>query len=184
MLNKSTSINLLKKDQQSFVDKFIKWALTIGRGVVILTEAVALFAFVFRFTLDSQLIDLQDEIKEKQAYINLLKDQEATYRNLQERIALANKYSDSGVRTTQAFTSIVQLAPTDLFFTNISMTEDRMRIEATIQSIKSLSRFIDKLKNQEMISSVSLDHVENKTSNATIVVSITIIFKNNFIIKT
>lgn len=177
MVSKPLSINLLKKDQQSFVDKFIHWALSVGRMVVILTEAIALCAFIYRFTLDRQLIDIHDEIKKKQAYINLLADNEKTYRSLQDRILLTTQYSKNANTTTQSLTDIIALAPSDMFLTNISASTDRIRIEGTIQSIKSLSRFIEKLKNYTTVASVSLDKVENRTSSSTISVSITATFK-------
>ena len=68
------SINLFKDKNKNFFDLFIKWALSIGRVVVIATEAIALSAFLYRFSLDQQLIDLNDKIVQKQALVKLLKN--------------------------------------------------------------------------------------------------------------
>src|SRR6185312_966933 len=86
----SITINLAKHRGESFVDRFIRFALTTGRVVVILTEVIALGAFLYRFTLDRTLVDLHDRIQQGQAVVNLLKDNETTFRNLQDRLALAS----------------------------------------------------------------------------------------------
>lgn len=177
MGNISPSINLLKKEEQGFLDKFIHWALTIGRFVVILTEGIALAAFLYRFTLDRQLVDLHDGIKQKQAIINVLKNNEITYRSLQERIGIASKLSIEGNTTVQVVNDIISLAPADMSIETLNVTNDRVRIEAKATSVGSLSQFTEKLRSYKEIQTVSLDKIENKTSNAIILVNITALLK-------
>lgn len=177
MGNVSPSINLLKKEEQSFLDRFIHWSLTIGRYIVILTETIALSAFLYRFTLDRQLIDLHDTIKQKQAVINLLKTNEETYRSVQDRIAIAGALSTTGNQTITLIQEILNFVPPEMIVNTITFTGERMRIEARVQSVGALSGFIKKLREYEPIASVSLDQLENKTSSATIVVNITAILK-------
>lgn len=177
MGNVSPSINLLKKEEQSFLDKFIHWSLTVGRYVVILTETIALSAFLYRFTLDRQLIDLHDSIKQKQAVINLLKNNEETYRGVQDRITIASTLSTNGAQTIGLINDILNFVPPEMIINNINFTGERVRIQARVQSVGSLSNFIKKLREYEPITSVSLDHLENKPSSATIVVNITTVIK-------
>ena len=58
------SINLVKSRKPHFLDRFITWALNAGRLLVIITETVALSAFLFRFGLDREIVDLNDKIKQ------------------------------------------------------------------------------------------------------------------------
>lgn len=177
MANNTVSINLAPGKNKSFLDKFIKWALTIGRLVVIITEAVALGTFLYRFSLDRQLIDLHDNIANKQTIIKLLKPSEDKYRNLQARLAASKKLSSAGSQTADLFQNVLKIAPQDLIFSSIVLSEDYMKIEAKIQSVASLSDFVNTLKKNPKISSVSLDQIENKTSSAIITVSITVMIK-------
>lgn len=177
MGNVSPSINLLKKEEQGFLDRFIHWSLTIGRYVIILTETIALVAFLYRFTLDRQLIDLHDSIKQKQAVVNLLKNNEETYRNLQDRIAIAASLSSAGGQTVKMVNDILGFTPPEMIINTINFTGERIRIEARVQSVGALSSFIEKLRDYEPIQAISLDELENKTSSATIVVSITATLK-------
>lgn len=169
----SPSVNLIKKKKKDFFDRFITWALTIGRFIVILTEVIALSTFLYRFSLDRKLVDLHDSIKQKQAIVNLLKNNENKYRNLQNRLAVSSKFLDSASETTKIFTDLSDFAPSDFIFNNIKISEKSIQMDASTQSINSLTVFIKKLQEYPKFASVSLDRIENKTSSATIVVSIT-----------
>ncbi|MBI1982296.1 MAG: hypothetical protein HYY87_03730 [Candidatus Levybacteria bacterium] len=173
----SIAINLVKGQDKGFLDKFINWALTVGRLVVILTELVALLAFLYRFSLDRQLIDLHDQISQKQAVVKLLKQNEDAYRSIQERLFLTSTLIKSGQETTQIFSDILNFAPPDFTFNNILLSQDTVRIDASAQSVSSLTGFIRDIKSYKKTSSVSLDKIENKTVGSAIAVSITVRLK-------
>ena len=83
------SINFFRNQNKSVLDQFIDWALTYGRMIVMFTEVIALGAFLFRFGLDRQLVDLHDKIKRDEQYIGAYQNNETTYRNLQNRLHVA-----------------------------------------------------------------------------------------------
>ncbi len=178
MLKKPASINLVKQ-KINYLDEFIKWALSIGRLLVIVTEIVALLTFLYRFSLDRQLIDLHTKIVQEQAIVSSLKDQEQTYRNLQDRIALANTTSLSTSKKIQAFFDIQKNAPSELIFNNMSLSEQGVRFSISTRNVSSLSKFINFLKSYKDVSSVSIDKIENKASAGTIQASISIAFLSN-----
>lgn len=173
----SLSINLVKGQDKGFFDKFINWALTVGRLVVILTELVALLAFLYRFSLDRRLIDLHDQISQKQSIVKLLKQKEDTYRNIQGRLALAATLSKTGQEKNQIFSDILSLAPPDFIFNKIIVSQDIVRIDASVKSVSSLANFIKDIKNYKETGAVSLDKIENKTADTAIAVSIAVRLK-------
>lgn len=174
---KSTSINLVKGKEKDFFDKFINWALTIGRLVVILTETIALSAFLYRFSLDRQLIDLRDQIKQKEAIVKLLKNNEDKFRNLQDRLVLASKTEDTSSKTVAILKETINLAPKGFVFNTLNVSKDSIKINANAQSVTALTNFIKSLRDNPNITSVSLDKIENKTASALIVVGITATIK-------
>src|SRR3990167_3005090 len=115
-----SSINLIKNKQIPLFDKFMNWALTVGRLIVILTEIVAIAAFIYRFSLDERLIDLHDQIKQKQNLISLLRNDENKYRNLQDRIALASDLMEKNARTNRVVFDIVGLVPQGTTIENLT----------------------------------------------------------------
>lgn len=171
------SINLLREQEKSFTDKAIDWAFTVGRVLIILTEAVALTAFLYRFTLDYRIIDLRDEIKKKQSIVAVLKDSEASYRNLQDRLAYAGALEKEKDEVPSYFSEIVRMATGKLIFNNLTIGQTTIRMDANVQSIGSLQNFVNELKQYKPIKSVSIDKIENKSSTATIVVVISATLK-------
>lgn len=158
------SINLVKSKQAPLFDRFINWALTVGRLIVIVTEVVAVAAFIYRFSLDDRLSDLHTDIKQKQNIISALKNDENKYRNLQDRIALASTFSEKSSKTNETIADIVNLLPEGVRINDLTLNKDRVNININIGSVSSLKNFIDPLKNYPKIKSISIDNIENKPS--------------------
>ena len=179
MQKKSGSINLLSTTQKSFFEQFINWALTIGRIVVIVTELIALGAFLYRFSLDQQLIDLHSRIKQEQAIVSYLKDSEATYRNLQDRLAVASKFGNYGASRVKIFDDIIGFAPSGIIFNDFSLNDNQVRINAEVLSIDALSSFVNSVKKYYLADQVIIEKIQNRPSNGIIAVTITMVLKGN-----
>lgn len=178
MKNKVISINLLKKEEVDFLEKFVNWALTIGRFVVILTEGIALSAFLYRFTLDRQVIDLHDEISQKQAIVKFLKPNEDNYRNIQSRLLFVSKIEASAKNMTNNLKETIDSSPDNFLISDIHMSGNNLSIQASARSLYSLTDFLNTLKNNPKIKIVSLDKIENRTSESLIIVEISAVYEN------
>lgn len=168
------AINLAKNPQANFLDKFINWALTGGRLIVIVTEIVAVIAFIYRFSLDETLVDLHSQIKQKQTFISLLKNDEEKYRNLQDRLTLASNFGESGTKTYRVFQDIIGFTPKDIKFTSFSINKSKLNIEMTVNSTSALQVFTIPLRNYPKIKSISVDNISKKPTTG-LSVSITAI---------
>ncbi|MFH1186871.1 MAG: hypothetical protein V1697_01710 [Candidatus Levyibacteriota bacterium] len=177
MPKKIPSVNLVKPRHADFFSNFINWALTIGRLVVIITELIALSAFLYRFSLDRQLIDLHSKIKQEQAIVSYLKDGEETYRNLQERLTVVATFSKLSEERVKLFNDILVFTPQGLSFSEFTLNNDRLRMATDVESVGSLSSFIESLKKYPKIESVSIDKIENRPALNTIKVTITAFIK-------
>ncbi|MDP2649893.1 MAG: PilN domain-containing protein [bacterium] len=178
-MSKSYSINLAKEKDKRFFDKFLQWALTIGRLIIILTESIALLTFLYRFSLDRQLIDLHDRIVQKQAIVKLLKGNEDKFRDLQNRLTILDTLSNSSSTTTKVFDDLIISLPKDMDVNNLTLSNDYIKIEVKARSITTIGAFVKSLRDNPNVASVSLDRIENRTSNATITAGITANLKTN-----
>ena len=168
MSNSLSSINLVKNKQIPLFDKFMDWALTIGRLIVILTEVIAVMAFIYRFSLDDKLVNLHSAIKQQQNIISVLKNDENKYRNLQDRIAIAANFSTKGIKINQTITDILALIPSQMKINNFILNKDKVNISIDIISISSLENLINSLKGYAGIKSISVDNIENKPSGLSV----------------
>lgn len=177
MVKKPVSINLVKTDKNQTLNSFINWTLGAGRVLIIAVELIALSAFLYRFILDSQLRDIADKIKQEQAIVLQQKKNEDLYTNLQQRLALASSFSNQASDNIKIFRDIINFAPIGLNFTNLTLDNNTIRIQASVSSVYSLSSFINSLKSYSKTDTVSIDKIENKTENAVINVSISVMLK-------
>lgn len=157
--------------------QFFNWTLSIGRLLIILTEMIALGTFLYRFNLDMQIVDLHDKIKGQSLIVGSFKTQEDSYRNLQDRLGLIKKYDSISTNTSSIFRDITSYGQGKVTFLNLTVDSQNAKIEAQANSSTAVAQFVNLLKNHPLISSVSVDKVENSSSRAMINVSITAALK-------
>jgi len=173
MAKDAKTINLLPEKGDSLVTQFLNWALTIGRLLIILTETLALGTFVYRFSLDMKIVDLHDQIKAKSAIVKNFKPYEDTYRNLQDRLALAKTFGETSAITPNVFHDIIEMGRGIVTFRTILIADNAVKIEVQAPASTNVSTFVNSLKQYPEVASVSIDKVENKTANANVTVGIT-----------
>lgn len=172
MAEKTKSINLLPQKGEGFLDVFLGWALTVGRLLIILTETLALSVFLYRFSLDMKIVDLHDQIKNKSSIVAAFKNTEATVRDLQTRLAFAQKLDEASSMTPNALSDIVDMGRGKVTFRKILFSADSVEIDVQATNSSALSAFVNSLKAYRGITSVSINNVENKTTSAFIRMSI------------
>lgn len=182
-MQKFLSINLAKK-RGNFLEKFIDWALNVGRVVIIITEGIAISAFLYRFSLDDTLVHFHDLINSDQQIVSSpnFKQQEYIFRNLQNRLSLTDSFSNETNKTTihitEIFQDITSFIPQGLLISDFSVSPQTIKMTASAASVNSISIFLNKLKDYKQIENISLDSIQNNTSTANIVVSITAVLKS------
>lgn len=177
------SINLVKKNKGETIDQIINWAQTTGKILIIFVQIITLSALIYRFILDNQLRDIHTKIKQDQVVLQSLKKNEETYRNLQDRLSLISSVSDIGATNVKVFKDIIGFAPIGMTFTNFALTDNGIILEANVNSVTPLSIFVNSLKKYENTDTISINKIENKTSNAVIVVNLSITLKQKGVVN-
>lgn len=178
-MSANSSINLVRGRKPRVLDQFVVWALSIGRAVVILTELIALGAFLYRFGLDRQLVDLHDKIVQEKSIVDLLASNENTYRNLQNRLSLESTIMNNQQQTVKLYNDLLNMVTQDVSLKTLLIDPGSVKMTLDVQSVNSLTSLIDHLKNYPAITNVSIDRIENKTTVGLIGVSITATLKQS-----
>lgn len=163
--NNPLSINLLPQDEieKSPAGKFLKWALSVGRYIVIFTELIVLAAFFSRFYFDRKLSDLHETIAQKQAIVESASDLEKQARDIQGRLSAAKTILGNDIPARTILSSISQITPTDIVFNSVYITTKNVVITATANSEASLSVFLSNLRSVNF-TEISLDSVEKNVT--------------------
>jgi hypothetical protein len=168
MAKKAPDINLLKTGKINILEQVVTWAVNIGRVIIIVVELIALSAFIYRFSLDQQIIDLHTKIKQEQAIVEFFAENEKMYRNLQDRLLTVSTFSIESDKKRKVVDDLASAAPPGILFNSLSVSESRIRIDANAESITALSQLIGFLKNYPAIASLSVDKIENKPETSLI----------------
>ncbi|MEN9407229.1 MAG: hypothetical protein RLZZ455_445 [Candidatus Parcubacteria bacterium] len=164
MAKKIQYINLLRHQEKSAVDKFLDWAFTVGRAIVIITESVALSAFAYRFVLDRQIIDLKDKIKQEQAIVKLSQPNEFKFRNLQGRLAEARILDEQSSSKITLLTEILKPAQGKISFKTLAITDKAVSMDGIVPSAKTVSIFAQELRNIPGVSRVTIGEIGTNTA--------------------
>lgn len=177
MPEKPTSINLLPQNGDTFLSQALDWALTIGRLLIILIEMLALGTFLYRFTLDMQLVDLHDKIKSESFIIANFQNAENTFRDIQARLTAVKQYITVENTTENIFTRIINMGQGKVTFKDIIVSTQTVTITLQAPTGAAITEFINELKNDSSVTSVVVDKVDNDPTNAAITVNLTAALK-------
>ncbi len=178
MPNPENQVNLYRGRKIQLIDKTLAWAVTIGRVLVVLTELVALVAFGYRFSLDKQIVDTKDQVKQKLALVAAMNQQEQKYRNVQTRLQLIQKAEGVNTQMQSRIQAILQAIPESATLNSLSMTGGTTRIDVQFTSAISASQFVDKLRNLTDTMTTSVDKIDDKPSLGIVNVVVSLTQKN------
>lgn len=166
-------INLLiqKNIQPKIYVRLLKWALSSGKFIVIVVELITISAFVYRYKLDSELLDLQEKIKEVIPFVESLNNDEILIRQTQFQLQTIKQTKSNAINFDQVFSKIALLTPKTIRLTNISIDASTpanpgLTIAGITPSNFELSAFIKALKAEPMFANMSLTNIslEGETS--------------------
>lgn len=170
-MHSSSSIDLAK-GKSTLGDNIIRWALGFGRFLIIVVEIVAFSAFIYRFVLDRELVDLNDKIKAEEAIVKSLKDREAEYRNLQQRIATVKTINNTGNAKLTLLNDIIALTPQEITYDSFIADGDQIKVTINISSIPALTTYIEELQEYKQIASVTVTGIDNSSGTNTVSVDL------------
>lgn len=164
MAQEKKLINLLPKEglEHTPIGKFLKWALTFGRYIVIFTELIVIIAFVFRFKLDKDLVNLQTEIKKNQSIIDSLQELENNVAHTHKQLNLVKTTEEEKLNPSAIIDEISKYTPLDVVFSSLNITEEDITVEGDSYSKNGLNTFLYGMQSSELFSDINLDSIASK----------------------
>lgn len=154
------NINLGKKKETNVGGIFFKWAVSRGRIIVIVVELFALGALGYRFFIDQRIVDLNDQIKKQQIFIEAQTQKEERYRNIQERINTIQTISSEAQTKVDFLEDMLGIASNSaLLSTSFSLTENTVSIDGQASSVFALNSFVESIKQNPNVTSISMEEL-------------------------
>lgn len=160
MAARKSAINLLPKSEfdLSFWGRFLKWSLSSGRYIIILTELVVIIAFMSRFKLDKDLLDLGDRIDGKKAILDATYSTEVNFRSVQSRLSLSHNLLTNNIQITPMWDQVTGSVPEGVVLESVTtdVAKHEVAIAAQTSSRQALSEFVTRIANNNFWKSVDM----------------------------
>lgn len=162
----SFDINLIPKDPffATPIGQVLRWALTVGRYIVIFTEMVVIMSFLTRFTLDRQVTDLNASINQKKTIIESYGDLEESVRKIQASLEEFTIIKGQ-VNITEVFPELTKIFPRDTQLTELVIRPTQISFSGKTLSQASLNSLINNVQFSTSFSNVSIDKIESDATN-------------------
>lgn len=162
MAARKTKIEFIPQEEweKKPTGKFLKWALTVGRHIVIFTELIVILAFISRFKFDRDLSDLNEKIKEQQAAIISSAKFEEKFRFLQKRISTIEKFRKDQLEADKVLSELSHLIPIDVYLSNFKISKNnQVALTATALSEAGLATFLKNLNTSPRFTNLSISRL-------------------------
>lgn len=161
------TINLLPQTDfdQTPLGRFLRWALSYGRYIVVCTEIVVLLAFIYRFSLDRKITDLNEEIEQKSAIVAANQEFELKFRELQDRFNIVSNLKSTQNEPVSLLQHLQQITPQGIRFSSLIFDGDMLTITAQASANENLSLFLSQLKSSELLTNINVVFLTKKNTS-------------------
>lgn len=158
-----SSVNLLRESTspKTFWEKFYVWALTIGRFIIVGTEAIVLFVFIARFKLDRDVNDVADSLEIKAAILGSYSQTEDEAKELQNLMVLAKTLDENQNLKSKTYNDLLQITTEGTEIKSLSIMGDVLSIDATADDISAFNKFEESYKRKtDLLYDVTISRTE------------------------
>lgn len=157
-------INLLPKAElsNSPSGKFLEWALSWGKKIVIVTELVVVLAFLSRFYFDTEVANLSEDIDHKKAIIESSADFENEFRSVTERVDNIVKI-EKEPSTVAILRTVEKNIPSSVQLTQINIDKDVINFSG-LGDDQSLFQMVANFRDSSQFKDLSLDKISKGES--------------------
>lgn len=157
-----TRVNLLPQDdfERSFVGKTLRWSLSAGKSIVILTEFVVILAFLSRFKLDRDLNDLNEEVIYKQAVVESYAATEDEMRALQDRLDVIDQADSDTLGASEALVKLMANTPLDVRYERVDLSRTSMTLIGMAGSERGFAALLNSIRQSGDWTQISLGDIE------------------------
>lgn len=165
---KESQINLLpqKEFASSTLGRILNWVLSTFRIIVIVTEIIVMIAFLSRFWLDAKNTDLNDEIKQKQAFLAASLPFEKDFKDTQKRLAIFSNIANEKPLISGVLNQISSFLPPDVLLNSTSFNGKSVEIAGLTQNETSIQQFVVNLQSGDFLQNVALSEVMSSEKEA------------------
>jgi len=154
--------------------KFLQWALTWGKRIVVLTELIVLCAFFSRFYFDTVLADLTEKVNSNKNIVLADAQFEKDFRLLTDRISKAKRIESTTSQLT-IYDRVREMVPAGTVLTGISVDNNKIGFAGSC-SEAGLAELITNFRGSEDFKEITVNRVAKQGSALSVEFSFTAVY--------
>jgi hypothetical protein len=157
-----SKINLLPQSEfeQSFWGRFLKWAVTTGRYIIIITELAVILAFLSRFKLDEDLRNLNEQINTQVGFLDSQAANENQFLSLQKKLNLVDLMLTERQPAGEAMDYVITNLPADVVLSNLAIKRNETLVTASTLNEDAMGKMLSVFSKDPNWKSVDLTEIE------------------------
>lgn len=161
-------VNLVPQDPffETVLGRFLKWALSVGRYIVIFTEMIVILSFASRFTLDRMVTDLNSAIHQKERVISSYGDLEKNFRFVQKQIGDYQQFKQES-NLVDIFPILNNSVPANVVFETLLIRPSSINFTGSALSQNALNVLVNNLQLSPYFTEVSINKIESRGEKIT-----------------
>jgi len=143
------AINLLPEKEKDFLDKSIYFVLHYLRYVLVITQIVVIAVFFYRFKVDQEIIDLKDELEQKQEIVAVSDPLLKEAQTVDAKTKSAKAIIEQQELFTHSLQYFLDTFPSDLTLNQLQVQNGTFSFEARTVKPEIIRMYLEKLKQDK-----------------------------------
>jgi Tfp pilus assembly protein PilN len=123
-------------------------------------------AFIYRFSLDRRLTDLNEEVDQKSAIVKANLGFENRFRNLQSRVEQISGLFNNQDLVLTVIHHLEEITPSGIHLTSLSFLPNSISINAVANDSANLALFLQNLKHSNLLTKININQLTKKNTGA------------------
>ncbi len=160
------SINLLPRDsfESSAFGVILEWLLVFGKWAVIITQLVVIGAFLYRFTLDRKLTDINKVIARDVAVIKSYEQIERDFVLAQKQILQIKQALASQTLQLRVLSDLQATTPSEVWYDRIALSPNSLALTAYAASLPGFGQLLVNVQANPLFEGVRIGKIESSTT--------------------
>ncbi len=156
-INFATGTDSSKKNEDVVKQLFV--FTTLGRHILIVTEAILLAGLAIEFYFHTQSNSLDKQIKNSTEILALQENQELLkeHRRIQGELTKISEITNKQVNWGERLDKINAIVPEDMTLESYKYEADKLNLKASVKSTQGFALFLDSLIRDESIKSIIMN---------------------------
>lgn len=157
-------INLLQEKEKDLSGKVVYFALHYLRYILVLTQIVVIAVFFYRFKIDQEVIDLRDELQQKQEIVQVSDPLLAEAKSVDIKTREVKTILISQDSFQQMLDYFLSVFPSNMKTDHIEVSKDEIIFEGVTNDPQTIKGFLDRLHSDKYFKKINLGSIRRDES--------------------